>query len=215
MRYDEKDVRTRVVEFGRLLYEKRLLTGLSGNISGRIDDEEIVITPSGMCKGMLQAADLLRMRIQDGRALSDRKPSMETPFHLELYRGRKDVGGVVHAHPLFCTMLAIAGQTVRTDLTPEGLLVLGKVAFVPYATPGSEDLAKRLETVMQDHDAFILQSHGAITVGRDVAEAFFRMETLEFLAELQVRTEGVKGAQPLPCDEIDNILAMSSKHQEK
>jgi L-fuculose-phosphate aldolase len=215
MKNEEGTVRRSVVEFGRLLYERRLLTGLSGNISGRVDEEEIIITPSGACKGMLDASDLLRMRIQDGKVLSEGRPSMETPFHLEIYRGRREVGGVVHAHPLFCTILAVTGRGLRTDLTPEGLLLLGEVAFVPYATPGSEELAKKLEAVMKEHDAFILQNHGAITVGKDVAEAFFRMETLEFLAELQVRTEGVKGARPLSADEVKKILAMSSQHSEK
>jgi L-fuculose-phosphate aldolase len=215
MKRDETEVRTTLVEIGRLLYQRRLLTGLSGNISGRIDDEEMIITPTGACKGMLQASDLLRMRIHDGPVLSDRRPSMETPFHLEFYRNRKDVGGVVHAHPRFCTALAVTGRRLRTDLTPEGLLVLGDVAFVSYATPGSEELAKRLELVMKDHDAFILQNHGAITVGRDVAEAFFKMETLEFLAELQVRTEGAGSPQPLPADEVKRILAMSAAHKEK
>jgi L-fuculose-phosphate aldolase len=215
MKQDEAEVRRRVVEIGRLLYQRRLLTGLSGNISGRIDDEEMIITPSGVCKGMLEESDLLRLRIHDGQVLPGRRPSMETPFHLEFYRRRNDVGGVVHAHPLFCTVLAVTGQHLRTDLTPEGLLVLGDVAFVPYATPGSEELAKRLELVMGGHDAFILQNHGAITVGRDVAEAFFKMETLEFLAELQVRTEGVKGSQPLSVDEVGRILAMSAAHKER
>jgi len=215
MRRTEGVVRKEVVEFGRALYEKRLLTGLSGNISARIDEREIIITPSGVCKGKLTPQDLLRMDLARGTVLSEGKPSMETPFHLAFYRDRPDVGGVVHAHPLFCTMLAVSGQTVRTDLTPEGLLVLSRVAFVPYETPGSDRLAKRLREVVDKHDAFILQNHGAITVGKDLADAYYKMETLEFLAELQVRTEGIKAAHPLPPTEVEKVLAMASKHHGK
>ncbi len=134
---------------------------------------------------------------------------METPFHLAFYRARKDVGAVVHAHPLNCTILACSGRTVRTDLTPEGLLYLGKVAFVPYATPGSKELADNLEAAMQDHSAFIMENHGAIAVGKDVPEAYYRLEALEFLAEMQVMAEGAGGVKGLKESEVRKLLDMA------
>lgn len=212
MKRTEGEVRRELADYGRRLYEKRLLTGLGGNISARIDDEAILISPSGVCKGDLRPSDLIRMLVADGKVTAGGRPSMETPFHLAFYRGREDVGAVVHAHPLFCTVLATANQNVRTDLTPEGLLLLGRVGLVPYATPGSAELAERLQERLRQHDAFILQSHGAITVGKDIADAYFKMETLEFLAELQVRTEGVNGAKPLSPDEAEKVLAMAQGH---
>jgi len=209
----EGEVRREVIQYGKLLSDKRLVTGISGNISGRIDEEAIVITPSGFRKSMIKEYDLIRMQIADGKVTAGGKPSVETPFHLAFYRNRPDVGGVVHGHPLFCTMLAVAGETIRTDLTPEGLFLLGKVVLVPYETPGSARLAAQLEQVMQNHDAFILENHGAIAVGKDVAEAFGRLETMEFLAELQIRTEETMGAHPLPPAEVEKILEMAGKHK--
>jgi L-fuculose-phosphate aldolase len=134
---------------------------------------------------------------------------METPFHLAFYRQRKDVGAVIHCHPLFCTLLSCTGETVRTDLTPEGLLVLKKVAFIPYATPGSEQLARNLAEGMDGHDAFILENHGAIAVGKDVADACHKMETLEFLAELQVKAQGNDRLKALPAEEKARIMALA------
>ncbi len=203
-------VRKEIVDFGRLLYERRLVTGLSGNISGRLDDEAIIITPSGRCKGTMKEFDLIRMLIADGKVTAGGRPSMESPFHLAFYRLREDVGGVVHAHPLFCSILACSGRAVRTDLTPEGLFYLGRTSFVPYAAPGSKELAANLEVAIRDHDAFILENHGAIAVGKDVAEAFHRLETMEFLAELQVRSEALRGVKGLPEGEVRRILEMAS-----
>jgi L-fuculose-phosphate aldolase len=205
----EGEVRREIVDFGKALYERRLITGMSGNISGRLDDEAIIITPSGHSKGHLKEFDLVRMLIRDGKVTAGGKPSMETPFHLAFYKARKDVGGVVHAHPLHCTLLACSGRMVRTDLTPEGLLYLGKVAFVPYATPGSKELAENLEAAMQGHNAFIMQNHGAIAVGKDVAEAYYRLEALEFLAEMQVMIEGAGNVKGLEGAEVRKILDMA------
>jgi L-fuculose-phosphate aldolase len=205
----EGEVRKDVVDFGKALYARRLVTGMSGNISGRIDDNAIIITPSGYCKGHLKGFDLVRMLIDSGKVTAGGKPSMETPFHLALYKEGKEIGGVVHAHPLHCTILACSGRTVRTDLTPEGLLYLGKVAFIPYATPGSNELAENLRAEMKGHDAFIMENHGAITVGKDVAEAYYRMETLEYLAEIQVMAEGVGRLKGLEDGEVQKILGMA------
>jgi L-fuculose-phosphate aldolase len=205
----EGEVRRELVRFGRLLYERRLISGLGGNLSARVDDSTILITPSGVSKGMMLEKDLIRMTVDRGEVISSGKPSMETPFHLTCYRHRPDVGAVIHAHPLYCTILAVAGETVRTDLTPEGLMVLGEVRLVPYETPGSEKLASRLaEALAGGGSAFLLERHGAITVGGDLAEAFHRIETLEFLAELQVRAEQAGKARPMPKDEAERVRAM-------
>ena len=209
----EGELRKEIVEFGRMLYERRMLTGTSGNISGRVNEEAIIITPTGACKGNLKAYDLIRMLIANGEVTAGGKPSMETPFHLAFYRNRPDVGAVIHCHPMFCTILSVAGESVRTDLTPEGLMVLGEVAMVPYATPGSNALATNLGSAMMGHNAFILENHGAICIGKDMAEAHHRMETLEFMAELQCRAQETGRLRPLPEDEKERILAMMRKER--
>ena len=194
-----------VVRYGRLLYEKGLTNGTGGNISARVGDM-MVITPSGSCKGMLDQNELVTVDIVSGKAVSGR-PSMETPFHLTVYRKRPDVKGVVHVHPRFCTVLACANMLVDPALTPEGLMVLGRrVPLIPYATPGSDDLAMMLGREVESADAFLLESHGAIAVGKDLKDAFHRMETLEAHAELQYRLALLRKGRPLPEDEVRRIL---------
>ena len=194
-----------VVRYGRLLYEKGLTNGTGGNISARVGDM-MVITPSGSCKGILDQNELVTVDIVSGKAVSG-KPSMETPFHLTVYRNRPDVKGVVHVHPRFCTVLACASVPVDPALTPEGLMVLGRrVPLIPYATPGSDDLALMLGREVESADAFLLESHGAITVGKDLKDAFHRMETLEAHAELQYRLALLRKGRPLPEEEVRRIL---------
>lgn len=207
------DPREDIVKFGKMLYDRKLNTGASGNISARTGNGTMLITPSGSCKGMLEEDKLVEIWIDDGKLVGSGKPSIETPFHLAFYRSRPDVNAVVHTHPMYCTVLACRNIKVRPDLTPEGLLVLGKeVPMVPYATPGTDDLAAQLGVAMATANAFLLEKHGAITVGKDMAEAFNRMETMEFMAELMYRAQngfesGTWGLlRPLPKNEVERIL---------
>jgi L-fuculose-phosphate aldolase len=204
-----KDERARkeLVHYGELLYERGLVTGLSGNISQRLEGDRMIITPSGTCKGMLDVERLVEIDLGTGTILSGGKPSIETPFHLAFYRGRPDVGAVVHTHPEFCTVLALAGERLRPALTPESLLYLGgDIPLIPYSTPGTEDLARSIGGPMSWSNACLLEKHGAITVGRDMREAFHRMEALEFLAKLQFRLGVIGGGEDLPADEVARIL---------
>jgi L-fuculose-phosphate aldolase len=208
MRFLEE--RSEIVKYGKYLYDKGLVSGTSGNISIKADDATMLITPSGACKGMLTVSDVIEVSIDDGRPLTDGKPSMETPFHLAFYRERKDVKAVIHTHPMYCTIFAVAGLRVFTSLTPEALLVLGReVPYVEYATPGSDDLAAGLKAAMGDAAAFLLDKHGAITVGRSMKEAYHKMETLEFMAEMQYRLIAIEKGDPLPTDEIEKIMNLT------
>lgn len=195
-----------LADIGKLLYEKRLTIASGGNMSVR-SEGSMLITPSGVCKGMLSAEDMIEIDISSGEIVGEGKPSIETPFHLGIYRSRPDVNAVIHCHPVFCTVLAIHGKDLRTNLTPESLMILGKdVPMIPYDTPGSDGLAEKLISAMGTNKACIMQNHGALVVGKNLMDAFFRMETLEYIATLQLKCGEVPG---LPEDEIERVLAMS------
>lgn len=195
-----------LAEIGKLLYEKHLTIASGGNMSVRCG-ESILITPSGVCKGMLSAQDMIEIDISSGEIIGKGKPSIETPFHLGLYRAHPDVNAVIHCHPVSCTVLAILGKDLQTNLTPESLMILGRVVpTIPYDTPGSHGLADKLIDKMGPHKACIMQNHGALVVGKNLMDAFFRMETLEYVATLQLQCGDVPG---LPAEEIERVLAMS------
>lgn len=153
-------------------------------MSVRLGEDEILITPSGVNKGLISGDDLVKMDM-DGNVISGGKPSIEHKFHIGIYKENPETNAVIHCHPLYCLALAVKGEDIKSCLTPEGVLLLDQVPTVRYETPGSQEL---VDAVMEyaDAPAMLMAKHGAITQGRTLEEAFNRMEELEFQAHLQI-----------------------------
>lgn len=203
---DAKRLKKEIVTIGKLLYERGLVSGMAGNISARVNDEYMLITPSGRCKGFLIESDIMTVSIKSGKIEDKGTPSIETPLHAAIYKKREDVFAIIHTHPVHCTVLAVAGKKLNSSLIPEGVLVLGDVPLVPYRTPGSAELARLLGDNITNRNALLLEKHGAVTVGSNLLEAFLRLETLEFIANLQVHLGSEMENLGLSDDELQIIL---------
>ena len=200
---NENYAREVLVEFCNMLYDRELTFSAGGNMSMMIGDSEILITPSGRNKGLLKPEDLVLVGT-DGDVISGGTPSIETGIHLALYNLNPETKAVVHCHPLYCTAVATKNRKLRTDLTPEGVMLLGDVPLIPYHTPGSEEL---VAAIIANHEskAMLMARHGAITQGRSIEEAFNRMEEMEFQAKLQTLTGR---ASSLPWSEVEKLIRM-------
>jgi L-fuculose-phosphate aldolase len=203
----ESGLRMEIVRFGKLMAERGLTFATGGNLSARLDEETILITPSGVRKGEMRGDDLIVLNLRDSSFKGRKKPSIETPLHTTFYK-RNDVNAVLHGHPPFCTILAVKGMTLKTALIPEGIMVLGKVPLLPYRPPGSADFASSLQSAKGDGKGYLMEKHGALAVGVDLNEAFNRLEEMEFIASIQVRVEMLGGAEELPDQEIIKILRL-------
>jgi len=199
---DEAAARKILCDACSRLYQKDLLVSAGGNVSIRIDDG-FLITPSGRNKGSLSPEDLVKMNM-NGKAVGKGKPSIEYKFHLSLYNLRNDTNAIVHCHPIYCTALSVKNEKIRTDLTPEGVILLGDVPMVPYRTPGSDELVQEIEKISKS-SAALMENHGAVTQGKTMEEACNRMEELEFQAHLQLVVGPVTG---LPREEISKLRKM-------
>ncbi len=200
---NERYAREQLARFCKMLYDRQLTVSAGGNMSMRISEREVIITPSGRNKGLLSPEDMVKLSI-DGEVLSAGKPSIEHRFHLALYRMDPETGAVVHCHPLNCVALAVKGAKMRCNLTPEGAILLGDVPMVGYFTPGSEELVEAIA----EHGrakAMLMERHGALTQGRTIEEAYNRMEELEFQAKLQLMAGD---AEDLPEDEVRKLSRM-------
>ena len=200
---NEDYAREQLARFCRMLYERKLTVSAGGNMSMRINESEVIITPSGRNKGLLNPEDMVKLSL-DGEVLAGGKPSIEHRFHLALYRNNPETGAVVHCHPLHCVALAVKGEGMKCNITPEGVLLLGQVPMVDYFTPGSEDLVEAVAAA-GDARAMLMARHGALTQGRTIEEAYNRMEELEFQAALQLMVGDV---EDLPEDEIARLSRM-------
>jgi L-fuculose-phosphate aldolase len=200
---NEEYAREKLAQICKMLYDRQLTVSAGGNMSVRLNESEFIITPSGRNKGMLLPEDMVKIGM-DGSVLSAGKPSIEHKFHLELYRADKDTGAVVHCHPLNCVALAVKETELKSGLTPEGVILLGKVPTVGYYTPGSQELVDEV-TKYSEYKAMLMSKHGALTQGKTLEEAYNRMEELEFQAKLQLM---VGDCDELPSDEIEKLSKM-------
>jgi L-fuculose-phosphate aldolase len=204
---DAAAARAALVACGRRLDALGFAPATDGNASARLGPGSLLVTPAGREKGSLTPEELLLVDLE-GRVLEgEGRPSTEMPMHLLCYRRRGDVGGVVHAHPTVATAFAAAGVPLDATVMPEIVLTVGPVPLVPYATPGTEELARALEPLVDGHDAFLLASHGVLTLGRDVREALHRMERVEHLAKVTLAARLLGGPRALTDSEVLSLLA--------
>ncbi len=199
---NEAYARMSLAETCKMLYDRNLTVSAGGNMSVRLDEEYILITPSGRNKGLLEPEDMIMVSME-GEPVGDVKPSIETGMHLALYKNNPETNAVVHCHPLNCVALTIKGK-VRTDITPEGVLLLGDVPTLGYITPGTKELADAVGAHASSK-AILLARHGAVTQGRNLQDAYDRMEELEFQAKLQMLVGRCRG---LPKAEVEKLRGM-------
>lgn len=199
--------REEIVLAGRRLAGRRLVAGNDGNISVRADHNSILITPSGRSLGSLAPSDMPLLNSQGEPIVGELKPSTEAAMHLAIYRGRPDVGAVVHAHPPYATAFATAGVELPWEAVPELIVFVGPVALCSYATPGTEAVPQSLEPYWADHNAFLLRNHGLLTVGESLNEAQYRLEIVEHAAKILHLSHQLGGAAKLPPDELDRLAS--------
>lgn len=185
------------------MHRQGYIDGTSGNISARLDDEHFLVTPSGLAKGFMQPEQLIIVN-QDGERIdtptpanAELRPTSEILMHLEAYRQRADVGGVVHAHPPYAVALTIAGYDFRQPLIPEMIVMLGIPAVTHYATPSSAENRDAIHNLICEHDAILLAHHGSLTVGKSLWEAYLLLETLEHSAQILTYVQLLGGAQSI------------------
>jgi L-fuculose-phosphate aldolase len=207
----EFEARRRIVEIGRRLWERGFVASNDGNLSARLPDGRILVTPTGVSKGFIDQRDLVVVDARGTRLSGALKPTTELRMHLFAYERRPDVGAVVHAHPPKATGFSAAGVPLAQCLLPEVILSLGDVPTAPYATPSTEEVARSIEQFIGGYSAMLLRRHGVLTLGADIDEAYFRMETVEHVAEISLVAKSLGGALPLSSEEVRKLLRVREK----
>ena len=173
-----------IVTVCRRLYERGLIAGQDGNVSVRLKSGHILVTPAGLSKVDVTVDSLVELAPDGTPVTLGRSASSEVGMHLCIYRARPDVRAVVHAHPPVATAFGVAGRDFMDAVLPEVIFHLGSVPLVPFAQPGTPALGEAMAPYLAEHDAFLLASHGATTVGPSLRLAHQRMESLEHAARI-------------------------------
>ncbi len=201
------EAKSAILEVGRRMYAKNFVASNDGNISAKVSDDTIWCTPTGVSKGYM-TDDMLVLMDLDGNVLSGNgKPSSEVKMHLRVYQENPEVGAVVHAHPPASTSYAIAGLPLNHAILTEAVMGIGEIPIAPYAMPGTEEVPDSITPYINTHNGCLLANHGAITWGKDVMEAWMRMESLEYYALVSMYTNGLIGqANELTCSQVDRLI---------
>jgi L-fuculose-phosphate aldolase len=201
----EQELREALVEAGQALYRMGMMAGAAGNLSARLDEGRLLITPSGKAKGRLRPEDLLVIDLE-GRLLSGTgRPSAETAMHTAIYRKVAGVEAVVHAHPIKAGALAAAHRPIPVDTLPEALVAMGDIPCVPFIPSATPELGEAVAAALTEADGCLLFNHGAVAVGAAVEAARMKMEILEALAETAIHTHVLGGGVPLPPAEVERL----------
>ncbi len=194
--------RDEILQAIQRIYRYRMTTTSGGNLSIREDNGDIWITPARLDKGSLRRDDIVCVRA-GGTVLGPHRPSSELPFHQEIYRTRRDIHGIVHAHPVALVAFSLVHQIPDTHLFHQTRLVCGEAGFAPYELPGSLALGRNVAAIFgQGFDCVLLENHGAVTGGANLQEAFRRFETLEFTAKTIIKARMLGDVRYLTDEEI-------------
>lgn len=206
-------VRKDIVEIGRRLYQKGYIAGTEGNISIRITENEVITTPAGFPKGFLQPKELVKVDLT-GKKIGGPKnifPSSEIAMHLAIYKARPDVKAVIHAHPPFTTGFSVARVPLRKKILPEIILTLGEIPLSEYATPTTQKLANAVSKLIINHDAVLLANHGIVCVGKDIDDAYYKIELVEHFAKINFIARLLGKETELETEEIEELLKLKNK----
>ena len=179
-----EQIKQEICEVGHRLYNHGFVAANDGNISVKLNDNEFYCTPTGVSKGSLTPDMIIKIDAEGNKLEGTLNPSSEIKMHLRVFRERPDVNAVVHAHPPVATAFTVAGIPLDRYILPEAVLTIGDVPTCAYATPSTMEIPDSLMPYIQQHDAFMLKNHGALTVGNTLTRAFFTMEEVEFNAKI-------------------------------
>lgn len=204
------EIREQICDVCHKMWQLGWVAANDGNVSVKLPDGTFLATPTGISKSFITPEKLVHINgkgeVLEG--LEGYRPSSEIKMHLRCYEKREDVGAVVHAHPPTATGFAVAHLDMDRYTMIESVLTLGAVPVTPYGTPSTYEVPDAIEPYLQEHDALLLENHGALSMGVDVITAYYRMETLELWAKISLVAHLLGGEKEISPENIQRLCDM-------
>ena len=201
----ELELRKLMCDVGRRMYAKNLVAATDGNLSVRLSPDRYLCTPSGVAKGFMKPNDIVIADGSGAKIAGDGKVTSEFFTHLACYEERADITAVVHAHPPKAIGFTLAGISLEECVLPEVVYAIGGVPTTAYATPATKEGADVIRGCIRECDAVMLDRHGAITVGADLLDAYFKMEKIEHAVESLLTAQLLGRVQRLTRGEVEKL----------
>lgn len=199
------EARKEIMKWSHKVEQYGFVSATDGNLSIRLTADRVLITPSGLAKGEMTLEAPIVIDMGGNKVEGEGKPSSEQKLHLEVYRARKDINAVIHAHPPKCIAFSIAGIPLETCILPEVVVTIGSVPTSAYATPTTEEVPISIRDFIKDNDAVMLARHGSLTMGTCLGEAFKILEKMEHSATIAIYARILGGIKPFTSEELQKL----------
>lgn len=208
----EKKAKKAILDIGQRMYVRNFVVANDGNISIRTGENEVWATPTGVSKGFMKKKMLVKVDLEGNVLEGTKKPSSELKMHLRAYQENPELLSVCHAHPPICTCFAIAGIPLDVPVLAEAVITLGDVPVAPYAELGSKEVPEVIAPYCHTHNGVLLANHGAVTWAEDPYSAYYRLESMEYYANILMITGKIlKEQNTLTEEQVERLLAMREK----
>jgi len=198
-----EDIKREVLEISIKMSKMGLAAGTWGNISARVDQDRMIITPSGMSYNILKPEDMVLVNIHDLSYVGKLKPSIEFPLHAEIYKARSEINAVMHTHSINACSIAAARKDIPPILDDMVQIVGGSIRITEYALPGSEQMVKNAVKKLENRNATILANHGPVCLGRNLNEALITSQIVEKAAKVFIDVQALGGPVCLTNEDVD------------
>lgn len=208
---EEREAREFICEVGRRGYARQFAAANDGNISFRLSENEVLATPTLVCKGFMKPHEIVKLDMDGNLLAGFMAPTSETRLHLGIYKERPDVKAVVHLHPPHATAFAIAGVPVDKCVLPEVEIFLGEVPIAEYRTPGTEDFLESIRPYLPDYCVMLLANHGVVALGRDLQEAYWRMEIVDAYCRMLILARQLGQINKITLENMERLFDIKKR----
>ena len=202
-----EELKKELIEYGKLSGVKNFTPGFSGNLSARCGDK-ILITATGTANGYLSEDDFALIDFDGNKIEGDKKPSSEKMLHVEFYRQREDINYIFHVHSPYLTAFSAAGKALDKNILAEIVYCFDYIPLAEYALPGSKELVENTSKFFKDFDVVLMANHGVIVGGKDVKDAYLKLELCDAYAQTVLFSNLLGGAKMLPSEEVKKIYSL-------
>jgi L-fuculose-phosphate aldolase len=207
----EYQIKEQMCEIGRRVYAKGFAAANDGNISYRLNDREIMCTPTMISKGFMKPEDCCKVDYEGKQLAGTRKRSSEILLHLAVYKHRPDVRAVVHCHPPHATAFAVSGVPIPNCILPEVEVFLGEVPTARYETPGTQKFAETIVPLLKSSNTIILANHGTVTFGPDLEKAYWNSEIVDAYCNILILSKQLGNVNYFTQKQTGELLELKKK----
>ncbi len=208
---NEFKIKQEICEVGRKLYNKGFAAANDGNISYRIGEDEVLCTPTMICKGFLKPDDICKVDLTGKQLAGRKKRTSEVLLHLEIYKMNPEVKSVVHCHPPHATAFAVAGEPIPTCILPEVEVFLGPIPTTTYETPGGQAFAETIRPFAKTAKVAILRNHGTVAWAESVDRAYWWTEILDAYCRILILAKQIGRVERISPPKVEELLDLKQR----